>query len=143
MILIYEDEQDTIEDEIEELKARGYGITCFARADRLFEFYKKNHGEIHAVIIDIMVFGPGNDFEIGDSDNGFESGVALLDSLEKIDEVNLSMKPSKIIYTNRTKPELIRKLKKDNRVKRVVVKNDQFYDQFVDQVVQIIKNHSS
>ena len=138
MIIFYEDEKDTIDEEIKLFISEGYEVKCFDKANMLLELYKTEYNNIKAIIIDIMIFGPGNDFD-DDNDSGFTSGLSLLNTLSGIEQTKSNENiPLKIIYTNRNKIELIDKLKKDKRVRKVYKKNEQYYDEFVNEVLTLI-----
>lgn len=140
MILFYDDELDTLEEEFEYLKHKLINVQGFNNADELIPFYEANHDSIQGIVIDIMVFGPGNSINPHLDDSGFESGYALIIELDKIDQLKNGKIPKKFVYTNRTKPELLAKLNEDIRISTVRNKNSQFYDEYIEEVLNKLQS---
>lgn len=132
MILMYEDEAVFVEDYIEAIREADYKIEIFKDANSFLKRVDEVYNEIELFIIDIMVFGRGNEFENGDSDGGAKSGLVLLDYINKIEKnfPNISP-PPRIIFTNRKGP-VFEQAKNDKRIYKAIKKSSVFPSEFVD-----------
>ena len=115
-IVFYEDEVFFMQDYFNIFKEAGYKVVVFGSAEKLLLFMEENYNEILLFIIDIMVFGYGNNFNNKNTDDGLTSGIALLDEIEKYEKSDMVLsKKKKIILTNR-KGVIFDRLCKDIRV---------------------------
>jgi|WetSurMetagenome_2_1015567.scaffolds.fasta_scaffold20618_5 hypothetical protein len=116
MVLFYEDEISYMKEYFEELISKGFNVDSVDRADDLLHILENQYETVDALIIDIMVFGRGNDFESKDVNTGFNSGIILLDEIEKLEyKLNIKRKIPKIVFTNR-KGDILKKLNEDKRI---------------------------
>lgn len=131
MILIYEDEPYFIDEYIDILKEKGYIVeTCDNAIDLLIKL-KENYRVINLIIIDIMVFGPGNEFDGRETDGGARSGLVLLDEIEKLEAQFPDSNPrKKIIFTNRKGP-VFEQAQRDKRVLKAIKKADVLPSEFL------------
>lgn len=142
MILMYEDEAAFIEDYIEVIQENGYQIEIFKDADGFLKKVRESYHEIKLMIIDIMVFGPGNEFSRRSTDGGMASGLGLIDELENIEKEKGISKPiRKIVFSNRT-GTVFEEIKKDKRIWKAIRKSDYVPSEFLDIVKEAIQNAS-
>jgi len=140
MILMYEDEAAFIEDYIEAIQENGYQIEIYKDADGFLKKVRESYNEIKLMIIDIMVFGPGNEFSGRSTDGGMSSGLVLIDELENLEKEKGIGKPiRKIVFTNRTGP-IFEEIKQDKRIWKAIRKSDFLPSEFLDIVKEAIQN---
>ncbi len=130
MILMYEDEAYFIEEYIEAIQNSGFEVRIFQEAEEFFKFAEEHYLEIQLYLIDLMVFGPGNEFDGRNTDGGAQSGILLLDEIGKLEKKfpNVPAK-KKIILTNRKGP-VFEKAKRDQRVDQAIHKSDVLPSEF-------------
>jgi hypothetical protein len=132
MIIMYEDEEFFLKDYIEFIKDEGFKIEIFKDAITFLERVKNDYENIELFIIDIMVFGPGNEFNGRDTDEGTRSGLVLLDEIETIERKKGIENPkNKIVLTNRKGP-VFDEAKRDKRVLMAIKKSDVLPSEFVE-----------
>ncbi len=138
MILFYEDEEYFLDDYIEKIKEGSFKILIYTNAVEFLEAAINNYSNIELFIIDLMVFGPGNEFNGRDTSEGSRSGLVLLDEIEIIEKEFPSIKPKKkIVFTNR-KGQVFNEAKTDKRVNIAIRKSDVLPSEFVKIIQEVI-----
>jgi hypothetical protein len=129
---MYEDEEYFLKDYVEAIEEEGFKIEIFKDANSFLRRTREHYEEIELFIIDIMVFGPGNEFNGRDTDGGRKSGLVLLDEIESIEKERGVSKPiNKIILTNRKGP-VFEEAKRDKRVLQAIKKSDVLPSEFAE-----------
>jgi len=140
MILMYEDEGYYIEEYVQAIENEGFSIQISTNAAEFLETLGKNYQDIQLLIIDLMVFGPGNEFGGRSTDDGAKSGLVLLDEIEKIENNYPDITPKKkIIFTNRKGP-VFEAAQGDERILKAIKKSDVLPSEFVNIVKEVIEN---
>jgi len=139
MILMYEDEKYYIEEYIKKLRESGFVVQVLDNANEFLQRAGENLKNIRLFIIDIMVFGPGNEFIGRDTSGGARSGLMLLDEIEKIEkDYPNESHPKKIVFTNRKGP-VFEEAQRDKRVEKAIRKSDVLPSEFIKIVKEIVK----
>ena len=143
MILIYEDEPFYLKEIFEEMVINGLEYQIIDKAKEYLSIAKNNYDNIDLFIIDLMVFGNGNEFDGEDTDNGYNSGIIMLNKLEELENsLQIPFLKKKMIFTNR-KGVIIDNLKKDARVEKVIRKSDVFPNEFISIIKNIISHKNN
>lgn len=137
MILMYEDEEYYIEEYIEKIKKEGFEIEIFDNAQKFIRKVKEAYEEIQLFIIDVMVFGPGNEFKGRNTSGGARSGLMLLDEIAKVEKEYPGISQKKIIFTNRKGP-VFEEAQRDKRVENAIRKSDVLPSEFIEIVKEVI-----
>ena len=138
VILMYEDESFYIKEYIEKLEKMGYKVKVLDNANDFLTYAKENYMNIDLYIIDIMVFGPGNEFDGRNTDGGARSGLVILDEIEKMEKEHPDTSPKKkIIFTNRKGP-VFEEAKNDKRISKAIHKSDVLPSEFVEIIKEAI-----
>ena len=141
MIVYFEDEEGFLDEYLEAVREAGYELVVYGRADSLLTYVRENWSDIDLFLLDIMVFGPGNEILGGEEGNGMNSGVALLDELEAIgnEMVKIDAAPSapSVVFTNIEGP-VLSELRGDHRVAMVIEKQHVFPSELVEILTCVI-----
>jgi len=139
MILMYEDEKYYIEEYIEKLRESGFIVQILDNAKEFLQRAGENLKNIRLFIIDLMVFGPGNEFYGRNTNGGSNSGLILLDEIEKLEKSKtVSNHIPIIIFTNRKGP-VFEEASRNRRVTRAIRKSDVLPSEFIKIVKEIVE----
>jgi hypothetical protein len=136
MILFYEDERYFIEDYLTKLIEAGYTVEVYDKAKEFLIRVNQVIEIIDVFILDIMVFGTGNELLKSRSYDGYQSGIAIIERIETI-EKKRGLHKKKIVFTNRD-GEFLNRLKNNKRITAAISKADYLPSEFAKFVNNII-----
>jgi hypothetical protein len=139
MILMYEDEPYFIDEYVDRITGVGYFVQIVDRADSFLKQLKESFNEIELIILDLMVYGPGNEFPGKDPDDGKNSGLYLLQEIEKLqNKQHLFPKKKILVFTNRKGIDVRQIMKEFPSVLDVIHKPDTLPSELIEKINDFI-----